>query len=208
MLPLSSEDRRALLDRARQAILEAVMHGRVSHFPPAGGPLAEPAGAFVTLYCRGRLQGCVGRVDPTIALAETVAECAIGAALHDRRFSPVGAHQIADLRIEISVLSELFRISPQAIEIGRHGLLVSRGAQRGLLLPQVAVEHQFTAERFLEQTCRKAGLEPRAWRDPQTTLYAFTAEVFGELDFSGPGRREPGADGSMPVKSEASRGPF
>jgi AmmeMemoRadiSam system protein A len=182
MPPLSNEDRCTLLQRARQAIVEAVLHRRIPDFPPKAGRLAEPGGAFVTLFCGGRLQGCIGRVDRSSSLAETVAQCAISAALHDQRFPPLGKHQIELLRIEISVLSELFPVSAQAIEAGTHGLVVTRGTRRGLLLPQVAVERRWSVERFLEETCRKAGMEPGAWQDPQTSLFAFTAEVFGETD--------------------------
>jgi AmmeMemoRadiSam system protein A len=180
MPPLSSNDRRTLLALARRVIIEAVVHRCVPDFPPGAGRLADPGGAFVTLYCGGRLQGCVGRVDRGNALTETVAQCAISAALHDQRFSPLAARHIDDLRIEISVLSELVQTSAQAIEVGTHGLLVICGARHGVLLPQVATEHGWSAERLLEEGCRKAGLEPGAWRDPQTSLFAFTAEVFGE----------------------------
>lgn len=206
MPPLSSDDRRALLHRARRAITEAVRYRRIPEFPPGTGRLAEPSGAFVTLHYRERLQGCVGRVGRSLALAETVVECAVGAALEDPRFSPLRAHQIAELRIEISILSELFPVSPREIEAGKHGLLVSCGEQRGLLLPQVAAERGWSAERFLEETCRKAGLDPGAWRDPRTSLYAFTAEVFGEQDFVGPARPASGIAGQGRLGT--SRSPF
>jgi AmmeMemoRadiSam system protein A len=179
----SSDDRRALLTRARQAIVEAVVHQDIACLPQPAGRLAEPGGAFVTLHLRGRLRGCIGRSESSGPLAETVAQCAIGAALHDPRFSPVNKEELPELEIEISVLSALSPISVDAIEVGMHGLLVSRAEKRGLLLPQVAAERQWTAEQFAAETCRKAGLDRDAWRDPQTRLLGFTVEVFSEADF-------------------------
>lgn len=184
MSPLCSDDRRALLDLARRGIVEAVCHGRTLDVPPATGALAQPAGAFVTLHRRGRLCGCIGQVGAsTESLAATVVRCAIGAACEDPRFRPLRPEQIAELEIEISVLSPVDAVKPEAIEVGRHGLVVAQGGRRGVLLPQIPVEHGWTRERFLEETCVKAGLEPNAWKDPATILLAFTAEVFSEADF-------------------------
>lgn len=182
MLPHSSDDRRALLDLAREAIVEAVRYGRISHAPSAAGALAQPSGAFVTLHRRGRLCGCIGQVEASKSLAETVVHCAICAAVEDPRFPPVRPEEVGELEIEISILSPLEPIQPEKIEVGRHGLLVARSDRRGVLLPQVAVEQHWTRQRFLEETCVKAGLEREAWRDPATRLAAFTAEVFSETD--------------------------
>jgi len=166
-------------------IVEVVRSQTIAELPVPAGRLAEPGSAFVTVHCAGRLRGCVGRMDRTLPLAEVVAQCAIGAAMHDTRFRRLQAHEIDEMEIEISVLSELESVGPQAIEVGTHGIAVSRADRRGLLLPQVASERGWSAERFLEETCRKAGLEPDAWRDPQTSLQAFTAEIFSEADLPG-----------------------
>jgi AmmeMemoRadiSam system protein A len=188
--PLCSDDRRELLALARAAITEAVLHDRILNLPQGDGRLAEPAGAFVTLYHRGRLRGCVGVSGRTFSLSETVAQCALSAARNDARFAALGAGEVSEVVIEISVLSEPRAIAPGAIEAGTHGLLVIRGRHRGLLLPQLAAERAWTALRFLEETCRKAGLQPDAWRHPETELLAFTAEVFSEREFD---RAAPGA---------------
>lgn len=180
MSPLSSEDRRELLRRARQAIVEAVGRGRISELSPVLGDLARPAGAFVTLRRQERLMGCVGRIEPDEPLGEVVVRCAIASALHDSRFPPVGPEDIPRLNIEISVLSPLEKVAPDSIEIGRHGIVVERGGIRGLLLPQVAVERNWTRERFLEEACLKAGFQADAWKDSRTHVFAFLAEVFGE----------------------------
>ena len=129
------------------------------------------------------MRGCVGRVDTSDSLAETVAHCAVSAALYDSRFAPVSEDEVAGLQIEISVLSELRPIAPDAVEPGKHGLVVNSGEKQALLLPQVASERQWSAHRFLAETCCKAGLDPEAWRDPQTQLFGFTVEVFSESGF-------------------------
>jgi AmmeMemoRadiSam system protein A len=117
-----------------------------------------------------------------LSLAETVVQAAMGAARRDPRFASIAPEELAHVEIEISVLSEPQPIEAASIEVGRHGLLVIRGRNRGLLLPQVAAERAWSAGRFLEETCRKAGLPPGSWLDPETELRAFTAEVFGEKE--------------------------
>ncbi len=190
MSPLCSDDRRALLDLARRAIVEAVHHGRVLDFPAPVGALAQSSGAFITLQRRGQLCGCIGQVGPHESLAETVARCAIAAATKDPRFRPVRAEELGELEIEVSVLSALEPIQPEAIEVGRHGLVVQRYHQRGVLLPKVAAEHAWSRDRFLQETCAKAGMELEAWKDPATSLMAFTAEVFSEADFAAQQREQ------------------
>ena len=182
MSPLPSTERRELLTLARRAI-EAAVHRRP---PPelsfASPPLAAPCGAFVSLHQRGRLRGCIGHIDASQPLAVTVARCAVAAALEDPRFSPVTPDEVPGLEIEISVLSPVVPIRPEEVEVGKHGLLVSCGWQRGLLLPQVATQFHWTRERFLQETCNKAGLLADAWKDPSTKIEAFTAEVFSEAE--------------------------
>jgi AmmeMemoRadiSam system protein A len=142
--------------------------------------LQQPAGAFVTLHRRNRLRGCVGQLPGPDSLAAVVAHCARSAALHDSRFDPVTSAELSEVEIEVSVLSTLEDVTPEAIEAGKHGLVVSQGRQRGVLLPQVATQFHWNARRFLEETCVKAGLERDAWKDPVTRVQAFTAEVFSE----------------------------
>ena len=134
----------------------------------------------MTLHVRGRLQGCIGVVEPDEPLGDAIVRCAASAALEDPRFVPMRAEQLGDLAIEISLLSPPAPISPEAIEIGRHGLLIVLHAHRGLLLPQVAIEHHLTRAQFLEETCRKAGLPCEAWRDPEARLFGFTCVVLLE----------------------------
>jgi AmmeMemoRadiSam system protein A len=179
MLPLSETDQQFLLRLARQALEESVRHYKLPHVEVPCGPLHEKCGAFVTLHKGGRLRGCIGYIESLKPLYQTVCECAMAAALHDPRFDPVAPEELPSLHLEISVLSPLEDISAEQVEVGRHGLLVSRGPQRGVLLPQVAVEWKWDARQFLEETCLKAGLPPDAWRHG-ARIQAFTAQVFAE----------------------------
>lgn len=182
---LSEADRRALLELARKAIREAVLHRRIPDVIPREGVFSDRRGVFVTLQVRGRLQGCIGVTEPSESLGEAVVRCAVSSALEDPRFAPMKEPRLEEMSIEISLLSPLEPIRPEAIEIGRHGLLVVHHAQRGLLLPKVATEHGLTREQFLEETCRKAGLPQQAWKDAETQIFAFTCEVFSDTPASG-----------------------
>lgn len=180
MLFLSEADRRSALQLARAAVMEAVSCRKLPGQIPLEGIFAERCGVFVTLHVRKRLHGCIGVIEAREPLGESIVRCAASAALEDPRFPPLRVEHLSDLLIEISLLSPLAPISPETIEIGRHGLLVSLHAQRGILLPQVAIEHRLTRQQFLEETCRKAGLRLEAWRDPEARILGFTCEVFSE----------------------------
>jgi AmmeMemoRadiSam system protein A len=177
---LSEADRRALLGLARKAAIDAVSRGSLPEQIPHDGVFAERRGVFVTLHVRRRLRGCIGVIEADEPLGDSIVRCAASAALQDPRFPPVRRDELGELEIEISLLSPPAAISLPQIEIGRHGLLVCRGVQRGLLLPQVATEHHFTPQQFLEETCRKAQLTKEAWREPDTQVFGFTCEVFSD----------------------------
>jgi AmmeMemoRadiSam system protein A len=174
----SPQERRTLLNLAHRSIESAPAKQPVDTTAPSGH-LAEPRGAFTTLHLFGKLRGCIGYVLPAGSLYQTVAETAHAAAFDDPRFQPVTEDEAPHLTIEISVLSVPRPIRPDEVEVGKHGLIVTAGARRGLLLPQVPVEWEWDRETFLEQTCVKAGLPPDAWLRG-AELLAFTAEVFGE----------------------------
>jgi AmmeMemoRadiSam system protein A len=180
MPSLSEIERRSLLHLARQAVTEAVARGQILADIPSGGIFSERRGVFVTLHIGKRLRGCIGVVEPSEALADSIVRSAASAALHDPRFAAMRVEELGDLQIEISLLSPPLPVRADQIEIGRHGLLISRGEQRGLLLPQVAVEHHLSAEQFVAETCRKAQLPFDAWRDAETQISAFTCEVFSD----------------------------
>ena len=182
MSRLSSEDQMALLGVARRSIEKVILEKQLPDFPPFPASLAERRGAFVSLYCEGKLRGCLGQIENPGPLADVVSRVAISATLHDSRFARITPQEVPSMKIEISVLSVPERISPEAIVAGRHGLLVVRGTNRGLLLPQVATERNWSGQRLLEETCVKAGLASDAWRDPDAAILGFTADVFSERD--------------------------
>jgi AmmeMemoRadiSam system protein A len=134
---------------------------------------------FTSLHIEGELRGCVGYVLPISPLYRAVAETARAAAFDDTRFYPVTLEEAPHLEIELSILSVPQPIHAEDVEVGRHGLLISMHGHRGLLLPQVPVEHNWDRTTFLEQTCRKAGLPVEAWKKG-ATIEAFVAEVFGD----------------------------
>jgi uncharacterized protein len=174
----SPEERNLLLRLAHESIAAALERREISLTPPSAH-LAEARGVFTTLYYRGALRGCVGFILPVASLYRTVAESARGAAFDDSRFPPVTREDVGQLNISLSVLTPPQPVHPEQVEIGRHGLLISLGPYRGLLLPQVPVEHRWDRLTFLEQTCKKAGLPPNAWQTG-ASLEAFTAEVFAD----------------------------
>jgi AmmeMemoRadiSam system protein A len=175
-------DRKRLLDLARNAVIARVRR-RGAPLPP--DDLNIPAsGVFVTIHCRGELRGCLGTLDPREPVAEAVVRLAGDVTHRDIRFEPLRADELNDVAIDVSVLSEPTLVEhSRDIVIGRDGLIVEQGRHRGLLLPQVAAEHDFDRETFLAHTCMKAGLPPDAWRHG-ATIYRFEAEVFREADFA------------------------
>ncbi len=180
---LSDEEKKFLLRLARKTI-ELVAEGKEP--PPVprdvSPRLMRKAGAFVTLTRHGRLRGCIGTVVAITPLVETVIERAKSAAFEDPRFPPVTRDEVDDLEIEISVLSPFRKIRDiSEIQVGKHGLVISKGFHRGLLLPQVAVEYGWNRGEFLEHTCMKAGLPPDAWKHG-AEIEVFTAEIFNEKE--------------------------
>lgn len=181
---LTDEEKIELLRIARNSIVSVVNGGDLPEVKPKTENLKTPCGAFVTLTINDTLRGCIGYVEAVKSLAETVNEVAAKSALEDPRFPPVEPFEIDKIEIEISVLSPLSAVeSIDEIKIGEHGLMIKKGWRRGLLLPQVAIEHNLTKEEFLEHTCLKAGLPPDCWKDKDTEIFKFTAIVFKESDF-------------------------
>ena len=177
---IAAEDRRFLLELAR-----ATIQARLSDQPlpcpsPDSAVLLELRGAFVTLKIDEVLRGCIGHVVGVAPLWRAVRDNAVAAAFEDPRFPPLTLDELPHVRIEISVLTPLCTSAAEDVVVGYHGVLVERGASRGLLLPQVPVEFGWDRETFLDHTCRKAGLEPKCWRQADTTISTFSAEVFAE----------------------------
>jgi MEMO1 family protein len=177
---LTAEDKAQLLRLARSAVTEFVSRRAVIDDRTGNPKFLAPRGVFVTLKKRGELRGCIGYIEPVAPLAQAVIETAIYAATRDPRFPPVNAEEARDLEYEISVLTPLKEISdPDLVQVGRHGIVISRGGQKGVLLPQVPVENGWDRNTFLEEGCLKAGLPADAWKKG-AKISVFEAIVFHE----------------------------
>jgi len=181
-ISLNERERAELLKIARTSVEMAVRQDQLYELAaPASGSLVQERGAFVTVKKSGELRGCVGYVSPVKPLYLTVRDVSALAALRDTRFPPVRPAELGELEYEISVLSPFQRVlDVKQIRVGEHGLLIRRGDNEGVLLPQVPVEQGWDAKTFLEQACLKAGLSRSAWQDKDTDIFLFSALVFSE----------------------------
>lgn len=178
---LTDEEKKELLKIARKTIEQVVKGESVPAFQITSEIFKEKRGAFVTLHKNGNLRGCIGHLIGMYPLHETICQMAEAAALRDTRFPSVEASEVADLHIEISVLTPIRQITDvNEIEVGKHGIIIERHGRSGLLLPQVATDYGWDRIIFLEHTCRKAGLPNDAWKQEGTVIKVFAADVFGE----------------------------
>jgi AmmeMemoRadiSam system protein A len=180
---LNSKEKKILLDIAHQAVAAVVRQEDTAPEPREEKALNMRNGCFVTIKIDGELRGCIGNFQSDLPLFKEVAEMAAASACKDPRFYPLQAEEIAQICIDISVLSALEKIDNiEDIKIGTHGIYLEKGYYRGVLLPQVATEHNWDRETFLKQTCIKAGLPVDAWDSEETDIYIFSAEVFSDCD--------------------------
>jgi AmmeMemoRadiSam system protein A len=178
-LGLTDEEKGELLRIARTVIEKRARGEKSPTFSPTTDKLKEERGAFISIYKKGMLRGCIGLLEPSQPLLDTVVEMAQAAAFQDPRFRPVTEDELPYLDLEISVLTPMEETKDlEQIKIGVHGLLIKKGYHSGLLLPQVATERDWDRITFLRETCRKAGLPQNAWKDPDTKIYVFSADVF------------------------------
>jgi uncharacterized protein len=178
---LDDSEKLKLLKLARTTLEAYFADAKTPAYHTSCSGLVERKGAFVSLHNGDELRGCIGQLYPDQELYKVVQHCVLSAATEDTRFAPVDEGEVADLSIEISVLTPFRRIrNLEEIEVGKHGLYIVHGYFRGLLLPQVAVEYQWDRTTFLEHTCRKAGLKETAYLDPDTIIHTFEAEVFSD----------------------------
>ncbi len=174
--PLTVEDKKELLSLAKNAINEYTLHNNTLEIDIKNPKLKTDGAVFVTIKKNGALRGCIGHVQPIMPLYKSVIYNAIAAASKDSRFPPVNKDELKDLEIEISIISPLFPLkNVNDIEVGKHGLVIKKGIQQGLLLPQVALENGWDRETFLNKLCIKAGLSEGTWKSAE--LYYFTAEI-------------------------------
>jgi len=181
---LSTEEQKTLLILARRT-MELYLQGEHKLEKALEGleitpVMKEKRGAFVTIKEKGRLRGCIGYVEAREPLYQTVMDNAVNASTRDPRFAPMTNDEVPKVTIEISVLTPPKRIDkPEEIIVGRHGLIIEKGYNKGLLLPQVATEYNWTREQFLVNVCRKASLPDDAWKKG-AKLWVFSAQVFSE----------------------------
>jgi AmmeMemoRadiSam system protein A len=180
-MDLSAADQEVLFRVVRDSI-QARLQGEKAVLPQSTSKvLAQPSGVFVTLHRGGRLRGCIGYLEAVKPMLEAVQDMAVAAAFNDPRFPPLRPEEVADLDIEISLLSPMRQIKNiDEIQVGRDGIYLVRGPNRGLLLPQVATEYGWDRLTFLKQTCVKAGLPPDAWEDPASRIFIFSANILHE----------------------------
>jgi len=175
---LSELEKKELLQLASSTVDLFVRENKLPEYTPPSTNLLRNCGAFVTLKKHGKLRGCIGFIEPVLPLHQAVMQASVYAACRDSRFVPVTREELEDLDIEISVLTPLEKIrDPNRVMVGKHGLVIAKDGKRGLLLPQVAVEHHWTRETFLERTCLKAGLPKNAWQSG-ADIFVFEAIVF------------------------------
>jgi AmmeMemoRadiSam system protein A len=175
------EEQKMLLKIAREAIEKYLKTGEAKKLE-VSEKLKEKRAVFVTLFKQGELRGCIGHLEAYKPLGEAVAEMAIAAAVDDNRFLPVTLDELPEIKIEISVLSPMQKISdPNQIKLGEHGVIIKKGNQGGTFLPEAAEHFNYNLEEFLDSLCaHKAGLSPDAWRDSKTDIYIFTTTKIKE----------------------------
>lgn len=183
MEELTTDQQVCLLKLARLTIAESLGLPQEGSLELSDEIYKEKCGAFVTLHVKGRLRGCIGYIQGVKGLTDTICDMAKAAAFKDPRFPPLGKDEYPLIDIEISVLTPIEPVADiNEIKVGRDGLIISRGFNSGLLLPQVPVEQGWNLETFLQNTCYKAGLPGNAWQQKGTKIEKFSAQVFGEKE--------------------------
>ena len=180
MFQLTEGEQHLLLQIARDSVQSHLLRQPLRLPQVPSGVLTERHGIFVSIHEHGELRGCIGNMNPVEPLFQTASECGIAAAVGDPRFMPLTLGELPEVDFEISVLSLMVQVQDVTeIEVGKHGLFISKDRARGLLLPLVATEYGWDRERFLDETCKKAGLRPGDWKGG-AAIYRFDAFVFGE----------------------------
>jgi uncharacterized protein len=180
-MDISAADQEVLFRVVRDSIQARLQGGKAVLPQSTSKVLSQPSGVFVTLHRGGRLRGCIGYLEAVKPMLEAVQDMAVAAAFNDPRFPPLRPEEVADLEIEISLLTPMRQTkNTDEIQVGRDGIYLERGPHRGLLLPQVATEYGWDRRTFLKQTCIKAGLPPDAWEDPASRIFIFSANILHE----------------------------
>ncbi len=180
---LDNEAKKNLLLLARKTIEEKLFGKSELDIDVSFPVMDEVAGIFVTLHKNGNLRGCIGNIIGQLPLKDGVKELAIASAFSDPRFPSLNNDEYEDIEIEITVLSPLKTMAADDVVLGKHGVVISKGFHKGLLLPQVPIEHNMDKETFLSHTCLKAGLPSGCWKEKETKIETFTGIVFSEKEF-------------------------
>jgi MEMO1 family protein len=179
-MSITEEEKNILVLLAAKAIAEKIDPGFISSppIPELSENLQYRCGAFVSVYVDGELRGCIGTFSEEESLYINVGKMAVSAATEDSRFRSIQADELSRLELEISILTPRKRIfDPSEIIIGKHGIFLKRGLNRGTLLPQVAVKQEWTPEEFLGNCARyKAGIGWEGWKNAE--IYTYEAIVF------------------------------
>jgi uncharacterized protein, PH0010 family len=183
---ISAGSKLKLLNVARQSLNNFLKNGDQIQFPTDTLELKEKRAVFVTLRksSNRNLLGCTGQSKPQYPLIEAVAKTVISSAVNDSRFPSLKINELQDVLIEINVLSNLALSKPENVEIGKHGLVIKKGKQRALFLPQVAISNGWDLRIFFEELCLKADLPKGYWLDSKAKIYVFESEFWGEHEFS------------------------
>lgn len=184
MEELNAEQQKTLLRLARKTIADKLGADCENYeFDFSDAVYKEKCGAFVTLHIKGNLRGCIGYIEGVRPIPDTIREMALSSAFRDPRFAPLTAAEFKNIDIEISILSPIMKVENiDDIVVGRDGLIISKGYNRGLLLPQVPVEQKWDRDTFLTHTCFKAGLQGDTWKKPGVEIEKFSAQVFSEKE--------------------------
>ncbi len=182
-MQLTLEEKKELLDLAHGSIAAKCEKTEFVFEIPESETFYKKGGVFVSLYNQNQLAGCIGFMESDDFLYKSIVQAAESAAFKDPRFRNIQKEDLPTLKIEISVLSPMELVDgSKDIEIGQHGIYLKTKLQQGLLLPQVAPRYSWNAETFLDQTCIKAGLPIGAWKESETNIYRFSAEIFDDDD--------------------------
>lgn len=179
---MDKKTQKEVLRLARMTLENYLSGGKIPEVSVKNDELLIPLGAFVTLRSGEQLRGCIGCFEPDEPLYKVIRKMVIEAAANDPRFLPVTAEELANIKIEISVMTSKRKINHwQEVELGKHGVVIKKGFRSGTFLPQVAIETGWNREEFLGELCtQKAGLPADCYKDPETEIYVFEAEVFAE----------------------------
>ena len=185
-MDLLTPDEGTMAVKMARDTIEAAVRGTLTPSACLSPVFSEKRGVFVTITRSGELRGCIGYPYPVLSLKEAIPSAATGAALEDPRFPPVTPSELNQVRVEVTVLTPPQSIDvdpeqrPNAVIIGKHGLIARSGGMSGLLLPQVATEYTWSPEEFLTHTCMKAGLPSNCWKRPETEILTFEGQIFHE----------------------------